>query len=251
MLCGCAASSEGDNTVINGENTLYQVSTLDALMQGVYDGEITLEDLRLHGDFGIGTFDALDGEMVVLDGTVYQVLSTGEVITPDETMTTPFAMVTSFDADIEDEEIDITNIKELQSVLDTLLPSQNDFYAIKIHGTFSYVETRSVPAQEEPYPLLADVTAEQAVFQYENVSGTLAGYWCPSYIDGVNLAGYHLHFLSDDLKMGGHLLDCSLDNAYIAIDTIYEFQMLLPQNEHFAQTDLSGTTTEEKQAVEQ
>jgi acetolactate decarboxylase len=179
------------------------------------------------------------------------VLSTGEVITPDETMTTPFAMVTSFDADIEDEEIDITNIKELQSVLDTLLPSQNDFYAIKIHGTFSYVETRSVPAQEEPYPLLADVTAEQAVFQYENVSGTLAGYWCPSYIDGVNLAGYHLHFLSDDLKMGGHLLDCSLDNAYIAIDTIYEFQMLLPQNEHFAQTDLSGTTTEEKQAVEQ
>lgn len=252
ILCGCNAVGEDADQTAAAENTLYQVSTLDGLMQGVYDGEITLDDLLRHGDFGIGTFDALDGEMVVLDGTVYQVLATGEVATPDEaTMTTPFAMVTSFTADLEEEGNGIENIDELKSTLDAMLPGQNDFYAIKIHGTFSYVETRSVPAQEEPYPLLADVTAEQAVFEFENVSGTLVGYWCPAYIDGINLPGYHLHFISDDRTMGGHLLDCNIDDASIAIDTLCEFQMLLPQNEHFAQTDLSGTSNEEKQAVEQ
>lgn len=252
ILCGCNTAPEEVNQTAAAEDTLYQVSTLDGLMQGVYDGEITLDDLLQHGNFGIGTFDALDGEMVVLDGTVYQVLATGEVATPDETtVTTPFAMITSFTADTEEEGTGIENFDDLKATLDALLPSQNDFYAIEIHGTFSYVETRSVPAQEEPYPLLADVTSAQAVFQFENVSGTLVGYWCPAYIDGVNLPGYHLHFISDDRTMGGHLLDCTIDDASIAIDTLYEFQMLLPQNDHFAQTDLSGTSNEEKQAVEQ
>ncbi len=249
---GCA-----DTTMVSSEDTtasqdvLYQVSTLDALMQGVYDGEITMDELLGHGDFGIGTFEDLDGEMVILDKTVYQVLSSGEVIETDSSVKTPFAMITDFDADIESDVSNISDYSQLKDKIDALLPSNNLFYAIKIEGTFTNVQVRSVPAQTEPYPVLADVASRQAIFDYNDVKGTLVGYWCPEYIDGVNLAGYHLHFLSDDNSMGGHLLECSIKEGVISIDTTTELQMLLPTNEHFTQTDLSGVSEEEKQNVEQ
>lgn len=245
-LSGCNDSS--GNTA-ESKDVLYQVSTLDALMQGVYDGEITLDKIVEHGDFGIGTFEGLDGEMVILDKTVYQILSTGEVVKTDHSVKTPFAMITDFEPDIQSNEKEISDYTQLKDKIDSLLPSQNMFYAIKVQGTFN-VEARSVPAQTEPYPLLKDVTAKQSVFDYKEVKGTLVGYWCPEYIDGVNLAGYHLHFLSDDFTKGGHLLECSIKDAVISIDTTTEFQMLLPENEHFAQMDLSGVSNAEKQNVE-
>jgi acetolactate decarboxylase len=232
------------------KDSLYQVSTLSALMQGVYDGEITLSELTKRGDFGIGTFHALDGEMVVLDGKVYQVLASGKVVQPDLSLKTPFAMVTAFNADIKKTTGEVANFDKLKATLDSMLPSKNQIYAIKVSGTFSYIKTRSVAAQKEPYPILADVTASQAVFEYKNVKGTLVGYWCPEYLSGVNLAGFHLHFLSDDRTMGGHLLESSAINAEISIDTLSQFQMLLPQNKHFLQTDFSGVTEKDKQKVE-
>ena len=59
FLFGCSTAPQ---------NVVYQESTVDALLSGVYDGELPLEQLRKHGHFGIGTFDRLDGEMVLLDG---------------------------------------------------------------------------------------------------------------------------------------------------------------------------------------
>lgn len=244
LLTGCTGNTPA-------QDMLYQVSTLDALMQGVYDGELTLEELLQHGEFGIGTFDALDGEMVILDGTVYQVLSSGELVQPDQSVTTPFAMITLFNADIQSDVSSISDYDKLKETIGSLLPSQNEIYALSVHGTFSYIKARSVPAQTEPYPLLSEVTEKQTVFEYKDVTGTLVGYWCPEYMNGINLAGYHLHFLSDDHTMGGHLLECSIENAAITIDTVTQFQMLLPQNEHFLQTDLGGVTEQEKQNVEQ
>ena len=244
LLTGCSSNAPV-------KNTLFQVSTLDALIQGVYDGEITLEELCEHGDFGIGTFDALDGEMVILDGTAYQVLSSGEVVQADQSVSTPFAMITQFNADIQSDVSSISDYDKLKEMIGSLLPSQNEIYAIEIHGTFSYIEARSVPAQTEPYPLLSEVTEEQTVFEYKDVTGTLVGYWCPEYLSGINLAGYHLHFLSDDHTMGGHLLECSIENAAISIDAVTQFQMLIPQNEHFLQTDFGSVTEQEKQNVEQ
>ena len=244
LLTGCT-----ENT--STQDNLYQVSTLDALMQGVYDGEITLDELLDRGNFGIGTFDALDGEMIIEDGTVYQVLSSGEVIQPDDSVTTPFAMITEFRADIQRDVSGIDDYDKLKKEIDGLFPSQNGIYAIEVHGTFSYIETRSVPAQTEPYPPLSEVTEEQTIFEYKDVKGTLTGYWCPQYMSGINLAGYHLHFLSDDHTMGGHLLECSVENATVSIDTLTQYEILIPQNEHFLQTDFSGVSEGDKQKVEQ
>ena len=238
-------------TVAASGDVLYQVSTLDALMQGVYDGETTLDDLLQQGDFGIGTFEALDGEMVVLDGVVYQVLSSGKVVEAEKSMKTPFAMITVFQEDIQAKVADIQAYEQLKAVLDPLLPSANLFYALKIEGSFSYVKTRSVPTQAEPYPLLADVTSHQPTFEFEDVTGTVIGYWCPAYMEGINLPGYHLHFLSSDHIMGGHLLECTLIKGTVSIDTTQALHMLLPENAHFAQVDMSGVSQEEKEDVEQ
>ena len=78
---------------------VYQTSTMGALLQGVYDGEVTIRELLHHGDFGVGTFNRLDGEMVVLDGVCYQLRSDGSATIADPEQKTPFAAVTWFHAD--------------------------------------------------------------------------------------------------------------------------------------------------------
>lgn len=243
-LTGCAQKEVPNDT-------LYQVSVLDALMQGVYDGEIALEELIKHGDFGIGTFDSLDGEMVVLDGTVYQVLSTGEVVKPEQSLTTPFAMVTDFEDETKSDMNNVTDYDALKTAVDALLPSKNEIYAIKIHGTFSHIKVRSVPSQTEPYPPLAEVAAMQPEFEYENIQGTLIGYWCPEYMESINLPGYHLHFLSDDFTAGGHLLEVTIENAVASVDTVKELQLTIPSNDNFLKTDFNGVSDEDKQGAEQ
>jgi len=124
------------------------------------------------------------------------------------------------------------------------------FYAIKVEGTFAYIKTRSVQKQTEPYPPLVEVTSAQTVFEFNDVEGTLVGFWCPEYSDGINLPGYHLHFISDDFTMGGHLLECSMKAGTILIDTTTEYHMLLPENEHFAQTNFNSVPEEDKQKAE-
>jgi len=160
------------------KNTVFQASTIDALLAGVYDGNMSCGDLLKHGDFGIGTFNHLDGEMVVLDGIIYQVRSNGKVYKPDSTQETPFATVCQF----ESEKVVLLkpglNYEELKKQLDKVAPNQNLFYAIKITGKFKTMKTRSVPEQHKPYPLLKEVTKHQPEFNMENISGTVVGFLC-------------------------------------------------------------------------
>jgi len=245
-LVGCSANYGEESS-----DTLYQVSTLSALMQGVYDGEVPFGELERHGNLGIGTFDALEGEMILVDGQAYQVLSSGQVEPVAVDATTPFAAVTDFEADEQIVLTDIADYAQLQQELNKLLPSQNIFYAFKIEGDFSNVKARSVAKQSKPYPPLVAVTADQQTFEFADVRGTLVGFWCPAYAEGINLPGYHLHFLSKDLSQGGHLLECSIKQATVYVDYTTEFDMLLPQNEAFLDVDLEGTSQSDVQKAEQ
>jgi acetolactate decarboxylase len=221
-------------------NTLFQISTISALMNGVYDGTMTFKDLESHGNFGIGTFEALDGEMVGLDGQFYQVKSDGVAYPVSDSMKTPFAEVAFF-APLESIVLnEISNLTMVQNYLDSKLVTKNIFYAIRIDGTFDYVKTRSVPAQKKPYPTLSEAVKGQKVFEFQNVSGSLVGFRCPDYVKGVNVPGYHMHFITADRSRGGHLLDFRLENASLLVDNLSEFEMDLPNNEEFYQTDLSG-----------
>ena len=192
-------------------DTLYQVSTIDALMQGVYNGDVTVGELKKHGDFGIGTFDKLDGEMIVLDGQVWQAKSDGTVSSAMDNQTTPFATVTYFSTDIRQNTTDrAMNYSEFSTVMAAQLPSQNMIYAVKIHNTFPSVTVRAIPAQEQPYPNLTVASKEQQVYTFTNITGTVVGFYTPTFLKDLDTQGYHLHFLADDHKRGGHILDMTV-----------------------------------------
>lgn len=208
--------------------TIMQVSTIDAVMNGVYDGVMTIGELKDYGDFGIGTLARLDGEMVELDGQFYQIKADGKAYTVTDNATTPFASVTFFDNDRQMQIAKPTTYLELQQQITGSLPTPNIFYAIKITGTFSYMKTRSVPAQNKPYPPLVEVTKNQPIFEFNDVTGTIVGFFTPTYANGINVAGFHLHFLNEATTAGGHVLDFTIKNATVAIDDTADFKMMLP-----------------------
>jgi acetolactate decarboxylase len=229
---------------------LFQVSTIDALMQGVFDGFFSFGDLKEHGDFGIGTFDSLEGEMIALDGDYYQVKADGVAYPVEDSMTAPFATVTSFETDRTIEVQNASNFTELSRQLDEGLPSRNVFYAIRIDGTFPYVKTRSIPKQEKPYPRLADAAKNQSVFELTNVTGTVVGVWAPDFAKSLNVPGYHLHFITEDRKAGGHILDLAVEQAEAKVDITPEFEMQLPTSGNFYNVDLTQDLQSELEKIE-
>lgn len=231
-------------------DTLMQVSTIDALINGLYDGEMRLSQLDQYGDFGIGTVQSLDGELLIVDGTPYQVRVDGSVQVPDPEMTTPFSAVTFFDVDREFTLPPDINYEAFQAKIDSTLPTANLFYAVRIEGTFKHVRTRSVPAQTKPYPTLTEVVKNQAEFDFIDVEGIMVGFRCPTWVKGINAPGYHLHFLSKDKKGGGHVLLFETDKAVVQIDETSDFLMKLPGNPDFYELPLGQSNDAAMQVVE-
>src|SRR5665648_47431 len=245
FLFGYACSREK----IQPQQTIVQVSTIDALLQGVYDGNTSLNELAENGDFGIGTINALDGEMLLLDGSFYQIKADGKIYKPKGTTKTPFATVTFFKPEISST-VSLMTYSELKSTIDSLMTSSNLFYAIQLHGTFNSIKTRSVPAQKEPYRPLVEVTANQPEFEAQSVSGTLSGFYCPPFVSGINVPGYHLHFLSDSKDFGGHVLEFELADGVLSLDQINNFRLILPEEGGFLESNLSGDLSEDLENVE-
>lgn len=242
LLSGCVGQNDNElNSAHTGmqNDVLYQVSTIDALLEGLYDGEVTIKELKEKGDTGLGTFNTLDGEMIVIDGEVYQIRTDGLAYLADETMLTPFAAVTAFEADEAIVIQDTVNSSDVAFMLEDVLPSKNIMYAIRIDGNFSSMKVRSVPAQERPYPLLVDVVAnEQVVFEHGNVEGSIVGFWLPYYVEDMNVPGYHFHFIDSERTEGGHVLDYTLINGTVSIDYTTGFELMLPSDGNFLSADL-------------
>jgi acetolactate decarboxylase len=239
------------SAVPEDRETLYQVSTIDALMQGVYDGVQPIGEMKKHGDFGIGTFDALDGEMIVLDGKVYHAKADGRVYTAMDNATTPFATVTYFNRDFSVTTRQPMNFSVFSADMSERLPSQNMIYAVRMHGTFPQVKVRAIPAQQKPYPTLTDAAKNQSVYTYADSTGTVAGFYTPVFFKGLNVAGYHLHFISDDGNTGGHILDFTVPaNATAEYDITPAFEMLIPTSGAFTGVDLSQDLSEYLAQVE-
>jgi acetolactate decarboxylase len=231
--------------------TLYQVSTIDALMLGVYDGVQPVSELKKHGDFGIGTFDGLDGEMIMLDGKVYQAKADGRVYLVMDNTTTPFATVTKFNQDFSLTSGQPMNFSVFSKDMSARLPSQNMIYAVRLHGTFPWMKVRAIPAQQKPYPTLTEAAKNQSVYTYTNTTGTLVGVYMPLFFDGLNVPGYHLHYLSDDHQTGGHILDFVVPaNTTVEYDITPKFEMLLPTSGAFTGVNLSQDLSKELARVE-
>jgi acetolactate decarboxylase len=231
-------------------HTLFQVSTSGALVAGIYSGVVSVRSILKHGDFGLGTFANLDGEMVVLDGRAYQVQGSGKVSEAASGAAAPFAVVTRFDAEADVRTAAIASIAALGKCCDEHRTSDNIFYAIRLDGHFDRIRTRAVSPPGDDKRLI-DAAKAQAEFRFDDIGGTLVGIWSPSFSSAFSIPGYHFHFLSDDRKHGGHLLDCSAGALRLRIEALTDFHLALPENATFLQADLSKNTADELAYAEQ
>ena len=247
LLCACACGETLRS------DKLFQVALLQSLMQGEYDGVITVGELKAYGDTGIGTFQGVNGEMIVLDGKVYRAIWDGSVeIAPDDE-TVPFSNVTFFDADVTRENVSSSSIEELKNFLTSIAAQQgqNQFYMAKITGLFPSMFVRSELVQEKPYKPLNDaLKTDQREFSYENIEGTVVALYCPDYMNGLNTPGWHLHFISSDGKKGGHVLTLTAKDCKAELDVISEFEMVVPNRASFNEKDLAADMKDAIREVE-
>jgi acetolactate decarboxylase len=232
-------------------DALVQFSLLAALAADDYVGGPKLTEALKRGDFGIGTFDRLDGELILLDGEVFQALADGTVRRADLNGTTPFASVTFFAADGQIESLSAATLSDLDEQLDRKLSAHNSPYALRISGKFESLTLRSVPPQQPPFrPLVEVVRDEQVTWQHANVAGTLLGFRCPEWMGTINVSGYHWHFLSDDRQTGGHVLDCEFTDLALDFDECTSIVIELPKSETFQHTNLGGVSESDVERIE-
>ncbi len=235
-------------------DTLFQVALLQSLMQGEYDGVITVKDLKHYGDTGIGTFQGVNGEMIALDGKVYRALWDGSVEVAPDNETVPFSNVTHFDADIKMQKVNAATVTELQKILDAVVNEhgRNQFYMAKISGLMPTMLVRSELAQKKPYrPLNEALKTDQREFTYKDIKGTVVALYCPDYMGGLNTPGWHLHFISKDKEKGGHVLNLAVKDCDLELDIISQFAMIVPNRDTFNVKKLAVDMKDDIKEVEQ
>jgi len=219
---------------------LFQVSTLDALMLGIYQGIYPIGALKWEGDFGLGTFEGIDGEMTILNGHFYHFRSDGIVTEEPDRSRVPFAVITKFHPQIRFETSGASMV-ELGEQIDKYLPSTNLFYAIRIHGNFSSLTTRAIPKLFPPYPALSEAVKNEVKFPFQDIDGTLVAFRCPAWVQGINQVGYHYHFISDDQTVGGHALSFTTGPVIVEVQRLRQNSVWLPDKGPFLTAPLPIT----------
>ncbi|MBJ7331249.1 MAG: acetolactate decarboxylase [Solirubrobacteraceae bacterium] len=222
---------------------VFQTSTLAALLDGAYEGDVTFGELRQHGDLGLGTLQRLDGEMIALDGEFWQASADGSVRPIADGERTPFAVVCPFTPDLTTE-LPTKGHDDLLSAIERYIDVGTGTAAFRIDGRFSTVVARSVPRQQRPYPPLAAVADQQVVFEWHDLDATVVGFRFPDVAAGIELPGYHLHIISADRTRGGHVLRADLVYGDMQVDRLSTLRLELPPG-----VQLPGAPDEERAEV--
>ena len=230
-------------------HTLWQLSTSTAVVEGVFGGYLQVKDLADHGDFGIGTFEQLDGEGILLDGVCWQARADGSVSPAPADEGIPFWVATHFQAEQHFAVRGINSIETLAAQLDPKRPSANLFVAIRISGVFDEVLMRTVSKVPKGMGLL-EASKDQTMVRRNNIRGTLAGFWSPEHTTSLNIPGYHFHFLAADHSSGGHVLDVQAVELQVELDLQSNLRLALPQTKEFLEADLSGDIAEKLHTAE-
>ena len=245
VAASSAASAAGE--------ALYVYSTIDAFLTGAYDGDLTVRDMSAKGNFGLGTFNRLDGEMIVLDGICYHVRADGSVTVADPSDKIPLVYVVPF---VPSSTFEIgpggadRPLAEVEALIDARLPNKNLFYAVEVKGDFTGVTTRAIAPQVRPYRPLSEVAKTQVLFKREAVSGSLVGFRSPGFSKGVSVPGWHWHFISTGRDYGGHVISGGLSRGVVKSAAIRRFDVELPSTEDFANADQTQDRSKELHQVE-
>lgn len=237
------------------ENKMYQVSTLQALILGYTRKVVTVKKLLENGDTGLGTFEGVDGEMIVTDGHCYCAANDGSAKEADPETGVPFASVTRMSEGRKIELENISNIEDLKTKLDVTIEENfglNSMHVVRISGSFNRISARSEAAYKAHHVSLKEILQKsQKDFFFDNVEGTLVCVYYPDYMDGINAPGWHLHFISSDRKLGGHVFDVDLKNARANINKINRIELQLPDEPVFDTYSLKHASKDEIKEVEQ
>jgi acetolactate decarboxylase len=206
---------------------LFMSSPINALLEGLYRDDITIATLKTKGDFGIGTFNNLDGELIALQGNYYRIDLDGDAHLAQPEIKTPFATVCPFQPMLAEEIRQTMTHEAFMLQLGDLLPSDNMFYAIYMEGRFKHVKTRSVPWTENYRPL-SEATDHQKIRHFEDVRGHLIGFYTPGFVPSVNVPGYHFHFINETMSAGGHVLTCEPASIHIQLQIFHSMELHLP-----------------------
>lgn len=214
----------------DAEHVAFQVGTLDALMDGHFDGCATIGEVLAHGDHGLGTVEHLAGELVVVDGEAFVVDGDGVVTAVPAETTTPFAVVCRFSPVARTDVTAPLDHVGFIGLVEGLAAGSSSILAYRAEGEFVDLLLRSVHAQVPPYPPLAEVTAHQTEWTVPSATGTVIGFRFPDVIAGVEVPGHHAHFLSTDRKVGGHVLGLTMGQGHLAVDAGDDLHVELPEH---------------------
>jgi acetolactate decarboxylase len=227
------------STIHPSRHEIFQTSLMSALLDGVYEGETTVRDLLGQGDFGIGTFNALDGEMLILDGVCYQLRADGSSSEAALDARSPFAVVTQFTPHTGRDLLPGSTRAEVSDQIDRLTESENYMYALRIEGEFARITMRTVARQTKPFRPLTDATGDEDIIELTDVSGTIVGFRTPLYEKGIGVPGCHAHFVTDDRSGGGHVLDFTLARGRASLCLGTDLRLQLPLTAAFRDADLA------------
>ena len=231
-------------------NIIYQTGTINSLLEAVYSGDKTVGDILKYGDFGLGTYDKVDGEMIVCDGVCYHAASNGKLDIASTEQKTPFAVVSKFNAQ---KTVPVSNLtfSELEQFLATHLISQNIAYAIKVTAHFRQISLRSEACATTPKSRLSELLPKiQEKFTYDSISGVLVGVWYPHYMSNLNVPGFHFHFVDDKRTLGGHIFAFDLIDGVALIQEIHSIQIDLINTKEFHRANLDNQDSDAIASVE-
>ena len=209
--------------------TLLQYSGVEAFELLEYDGSLALSEVPRYGDFGLGCFNALDGELIVFDGDYYHATADGTLKRGARESLISCAYFTTFVSAFSSQLGLNDNFESLDEKIREIFKHPGEpFCALRIDGHFEKIYIRSVPAQRKPYPPISEVVKEQSLFEFQDVQATMVGFYFPKYLNGLTYPGFHLHFVTEDRKRGGHVLDFQVGEASLQVCPIETYTYILP-----------------------
>ena len=231
---------------------VYQVGTIRSLLNGVYEGDLSFHELAHYGDFGLGTFDAVNGEMIALDGECFRIDADGRAHRVDPDMKSPFAVMTRFQATDAFPITDPLDFEGLKGRIAARLESRNIIHAVRVAGEFAHIDARSEHPQPDGHrPLRETIAQVQTQLSFTDIRGTMVGFWFPQHMKAINVPGFHFHFLGEDRATGGHVFDLKLRDVKVEVMAVFDFGMHLLHTPLFAHADLATESDDATHQVEQ
>ena len=236
-------------------NCMYQVSTLQALALGYTRSVVRTDELLSHGNTGLGTFEDVNGEMIVIDRHCYQAAEKGSVTEMPPDTGVPFASVANLQGDRVFTLSEIPDIEHLKMELNLKIEEDfglNSMHIAKIEGDFERVDARSESAYRSHHVELKDILGKtQKSFCFKQIRGTMVCIYYPDYMDGINAPGWHLHFISEDRKWGGHVFNLQMKRGEVFLDKINRIEIQLPSEPAFDTYSLKEASQQDIKEVEQ